>query len=115
LSDTDQGHGHHHEDAIAACFEFSHNAVTVGIGEVVATGGHESVSIMHFLRHKMVIHVGKSVEWTNNDPVTPYIITFGVEPTNTIPPAGTVTADGASMPPSHPRQTTTWLHRRRGA
>jgi plastocyanin len=98
LSDTDEGHGHHHEEAISTRSEFGHNAVTVGIGEIVATGGgHESVSVMRFLRHETVIHVGETVEWTNNDPVTPHTITFGVEPANPIPPAGAITvdADGA--------------------
>jgi plastocyanin len=94
LSDTDEGQSHHHEDAMGARSEFGHNAVTVGIGEIVATGGgHESVSVMRFLRHETVIHVGETVEWTNNDPVTPHTITFGQEPANPIPPAGTFTMD----------------------
>src|ERR1700674_711804 len=98
LSDTDQHQGHQHEDAIATRSEFGHNAVTVGICEIVATGGgHQNVSVMRFFSHEAVIHVGETVEWTNNDPVTPHTITFGVEPANPIPPAGTFTvdADGA--------------------
>jgi plastocyanin len=85
-------------DAIAEHFESGPNAVTVGIGEIVATGGgHHSVSVMRFFSHNTVIHVGETVEWANNDPVTPHTITFGVEPADPMPPAGTFTvdADGA--------------------
>ncbi len=58
-----------------------HNSVTVGIGEIVATGGgHNTVSVMRFFRPQLVIHAGETVEWTNEDPVTPHTITFGVEP-----------------------------------
>ena len=80
------------------------NAVTVGNGDIVATGGgSQSVSQMRFLNDKAVIHVGETVEWTNEDPVTPHTITFGVEPLDPpagpgpIPPSANVTldADGA--------------------
>jgi len=74
------------------------NQVTAGIGEISATaGGHETLSIMRFIRPKTVIHVGETVEWTNSDAVTPHTITFGVEPANPIPPSANVTvdADGA--------------------
>ena len=79
------------------------NAVTTGAGQIVATGGgSQSVSQMRFMSDKAVIHVGETIEWTNEDPVTPHTITFGVEPGNPIPPSpppgtGTMTidADGA--------------------
>ena len=88
---------HDHEKSVK-------NAVTVGNGDIVATGGgSQSVSQLRFLNDKAEIHVGETVEWTNEDPVTPHTITFGVEPLN--PPAGpgpippssnvTVDADGA--------------------
>jgi plastocyanin len=65
---TDQGQG-------------DQNAVTVGIGEVVANGGgSQTLSIMRFMDDEKVIHVGETVEWTNFDPATPHTITFGVEP-----------------------------------
>jgi len=74
------------------------NTVTVGMGEVMATaGGHEAVSVMRFMQEKTIIHVGDTVEWANDDPVTPHTITFGGEPGNPIPPSSNVTvdADGA--------------------
>ncbi len=59
------------------------NAISVGIGEVVATGGgSNTVSVLRFLRDSIVVHVGDTVEWTNLDPVTPHTITFGTEPPN---------------------------------
>jgi plastocyanin len=79
------------------------NTVAVGNGLVVATGGgSETVSHMRFMDDKVSIHVGDTLEWTNEDPVTPHTITFGTEPGNPIPPSpppGTGTmmidADGA--------------------
>jgi plastocyanin len=74
------------------------NTVAVGMGEVVATaGGHETVSVMRFMQEKTIIHVGETVEWANDDPVTPHTITFGSEPGNPIPPSSNVVvdADGA--------------------
>jgi plastocyanin len=90
LSAPDLLSGHHHDN--------SANAVTVGIGKIVANaGGHETVSIMRFVEPELVIHAGATVEWTNHDPITPHTITFGIEPANPIPPAGnfTVDVDGA--------------------
>ena len=72
--------------------------VTAGVGEVIATpGGSATLSVMRFMEPATVIHAGETVEWTNSDPITPHTITFGVEPANPIPPAGTFTkdADGA--------------------
>lgn len=72
--------------------------VTAGAGEVVANaGGSDTLSVMRFMEPITVIHSGETVEWTNSDPVTPHTITFGVEPADPIPPAGTFTkdADGA--------------------
>jgi plastocyanin len=94
LADTDaerhEGHVHERED--------SSNSVKVGIGEVVTTGGgHQTRSVMRFLRHEAVIHVGETVEWTNEDSVTPHTITFGVVPQDLFDPSSNVTvdADGA--------------------
>lgn len=73
--------------------------VIVGRGKIVATGGgSDSVSVMRFIEDKTVIHAGGTVEWTNDDPITPHTITFGAEPQgNPTPPSGNVTtdADGA--------------------
>ncbi len=82
--DAEQAHGGNH--------------VTAGAGEISATpGGSETLSILRFIHHTTVIHVGQTVEWGNEDPVTPHTITFGTEPANLIPPSANVTtdADGA--------------------
>jgi plastocyanin len=74
------------------------NAVKAGTGEVVATaGGKDSLSVNRFLNDTVVIHAGETVEWTNEDPITPHTITFGTEPANPMPPSANVTvdADGA--------------------
>jgi len=61
----------------------SGDAVTAGIGAVVATGGgFHTVSIMRFQRDTIVVRVGDTVEWTNWDPATPHTVTFGDEPAN---------------------------------
>lgn len=73
-------------------------AVAVGIGKVVANAaGHSTVSVMRFVEPELVIHAGHTVEWSNDDPITPHTITFGVEPANPMPPSSNVTvdADGA--------------------
>ncbi len=78
--------------------ERSEREVTTGTGEIVATGGgSQSVSVVRFLHDKTVVHVGETVEWTNEDPVTPHTITFGVDPGDPMPPSANVTldADGA--------------------
>jgi plastocyanin len=96
LSDDDHGHhgDHDRDDRIGENSKFRRDEVTAGVGEIVATGGgSESVSVMRFLHHETVIHVGETVEWTNLDPVTSHTITFGVEPANPIPPSGNVTPD----------------------
>jgi hypothetical protein len=52
---------------------------------------------MRFLSDTVVIHAGENAEWTNQDPITPHTITFGIEPANPMPPSANVTidADGA--------------------
>jgi plastocyanin len=84
--------------AVATAEQAGGNAISAGIGEVVAMGGGSStLSVMRFLRDSIIVHVGDTVEWTNLDPVTPHTITFGTEPTNLNPPSGNVTSasDGA--------------------
>jgi len=54
------------------------NAVSAGVGEVTANGGgKQTMSILRFVRGSMVVHVGETVEWTDNDPITPHTVTFG--------------------------------------
>jgi plastocyanin len=74
---------------IATAEEDSGNAVSVGIGEIVATGGgSQTMSVMRFLRGTTVVRVGDTVEWTNLDPVTSHTVTFGAQPANNNTPAG---------------------------
>jgi plastocyanin len=78
----------------------SHNAVVVGAGKIIGTGGGtETASVMRFMDATKVVHVGETVEWTTSEAVTNHTITFGPEPepTNLIPPSANVTvdADGA--------------------
>ena len=89
LLDSDVSYGHDHSQG---------NRVMAGIGEAAATGGgSQTLSVMRFTDSDKEIHVGETVEWTNSDPVTPHTITFGVEPSNPVPPSDNVTqdADGA--------------------
>jgi plastocyanin len=70
------------------------NAVTVGAGEVVATGGGtHTLSVMRFMQDKVTIHKGDTVEWTSRDVITPHTITFGVEPLDLFDPSANVTVD----------------------
>lgn len=72
--------------------------IIVGAGRIVATpGGQSTVSIMRFMRPVVHVHVGDTVEWGNDDPITPHTITFGTEPVDTFDPSANVTidADGA--------------------
>ena len=65
---------------------------------MVATAGDEdSLSVMRFLNDTVVIHTGETAEWTNQDPITPHTITFGIPPANPRPPSANATmdADGA--------------------
>jgi plastocyanin len=74
------------------------NGVTVGLGEVVATGGGtHTLSIVRFMQRKVTIHTGDTLEWTSGDVITPHTITFGAEPQDLVDPSPNVTvdADGA--------------------
>ena len=56
--------------------------VAAGIGEISATaGGTQTLSVMRFIDDNIQIRAGDTVEWTNQDPVTPHTVTFGPEPT----------------------------------
>ena len=88
LRDRDNQHNRDHAHGVAA-----------GIGEVSATaGGSSTLSAMRFSHDPTEIHAGQTVEWTNQDPVTPHTITFGTDPPgDPFPPSPDVTvdADGA--------------------
>ena len=101
LSDRDGG-------LVAACQQHGECAardslkarvVTAGIGEISATaGGSQTLSVVRFIGDKIQIRAGDTVEWTNQDPVTPHTVTFGMEPANIFAPSPDhlpVDADGA--------------------
>jgi plastocyanin len=68
--------------------------VTAGAGAIVANGGGSStLSVMRFMHPDKIVHVRDTVEWTNDDPITPHTITFGVEPADPMPPSPNVTMD----------------------
>jgi plastocyanin len=85
LADLAQLQGHHHAAA---------NGVVVGAGKTLANaGGHNTISLMRFVRPELVIHADATVEWTNDDPSMPHTITFGTEPQDPFPPSGNVSPD----------------------
>jgi plastocyanin len=89
LDDQDAGALKHHHSA---------NTVTVGHGEIGATGGgSNSLSVMRFTDPEITVHVGETIEWTNDDPITSHTVTFGPEPQDLFDPSSNVTidADGA--------------------
>src|SRR5437660_3940565 len=90
LADLAQLQDHHHAS--------SANGVVVGAGKTLANGGgHETISLMRFVKPELVIHAGATVEWTNDEPSMPHTITFGTEPQDPFPPSDNVSvdADGA--------------------
>jgi len=82
-------------EATVTAQQSSQNAVSVGIGEIAATGdGSDTVSVMRFRQETIVVSVGDTVEWTNLDPVTAHTVTFGAAPSGPPqPPSGGVTVD----------------------
>jgi plastocyanin len=69
--------------------------VTAGSGEIKAkAAGSQTLSVMRFMGHDMVIHAGQTIEWDNEDPEDPHTITFGTEPAgDPFPPSANVTMD----------------------
>ena len=68
--------------------------VTAGVGEIVSTtGGVQTSSLVRFVKGKIVIHAGDTVEWGNNDPQEPHTITVGPEPQDIFDPSSNVTVD----------------------
>jgi plastocyanin len=85
LGDQDAGASKHHH---------SGNTVTVGHGEIAATGGgSDSLSVMRFINPDITVHVGGTIEWTNEDPTTAHTVTFGPEPRDLFDPSSNVTID----------------------
>lgn len=68
--------------------------VTAGVGEIASTpGGLQTNSLERFVKGKIQIHAGDTVEWSNFDPEEPHTITFGEEPQDIFDPSPDVTMD----------------------
>ncbi len=68
--------------------------VTAGVGEIASTpGGLQTNSLVRFVKEKIEIHAGDTVEWGNFDPEEPHTITFGEEPQDIFDPSPNVTRD----------------------
>jgi plastocyanin len=92
--------------SVAACGECAaHDSlkarvVTAGTGEISATaGGTQTLAVMRFLKDSIRIRAGDTVEWTNQNPVEPHTVTFGmvsfVMGVSPFPPNLPMDADGA--------------------
>jgi plastocyanin len=68
--------------------------VTAGVGEIASTpGGLQTNSLVRFVKGKIEIHAGDTVEWSNFDPEEPHTITFGEEPQDMFDPSPNVSKD----------------------
>ena len=68
--------------------------VTAGVGEITSTpGGLQTNSLVRFVKGKIEIHAGDTVEWSNFDPQEPHTMTFGEEPADMFDPSPNVTMD----------------------
>ncbi|HKU28774.1 MAG TPA: plastocyanin/azurin family copper-binding protein [Candidatus Sulfotelmatobacter sp.] len=68
--------------------------VSAGVGEIASTpGGLQTNSLVRFVKDKIEIHAGDTIEWSNFDPEEPHTITFGQEPQNMFAPSPGVTID----------------------
>ncbi len=75
-----------HQVAPCHAIPNSPQGVTAGAGDVTAkAGGSNTVSVLRFSHHDVHIHAGQTVEWDNQDPITPHTITFGPDPTRPWP------------------------------
>jgi plastocyanin len=96
LSDADGLEGR----ALVIARRTSDTEVAAGISDVVATtgGGVDGSAVMRFLRDRIEVRVGDTVEWTNISPGVNHTVTFGTEPSDPFsPPSANVSmdADGA--------------------
>jgi plastocyanin len=84
-----------HKVATSHAVPNSRQGVTAGAGDVTAkAGGSNTVSVLRFSHDNIHIHAGQTVEWDNQDPVTPHTITFGPDPVgDPAPPSPDVTVD----------------------
>lgn len=84
-------------DKIAASSDLNLSAaahVTAGVGEIASTpGGLQTNSLVRFVKEKIEIHAGDTVEWSNSDPEEPHTITFGPPPQDIFSPSPNVMRD----------------------
>ena len=91
LSDTDHSKM---ADMLSMRVLSGKNSVVAGTGEMNSTAaGFQSLSVVRFLKDKIQVHAGDTVEWSVLDPAMPHTITFGTQPPNPVPPSGNVTVD----------------------
>lgn len=86
---TDDIPKHHHTGGLT---------VIAGSGEIVSTpAGSQTLSVLRYMNAKMTVHLGDTVEFNADDPITPHTITFSTPPQNIARPSKNVTveADGA--------------------
>ena len=95
LSDADHAKEHGDMgDMLSMRVHSGKNSVVAGVGEMNATAaGFQSLSVVRFLKDKVEVHVGDTVEWSVLDPALPHTITFGTDPANPGPPSGNVSFD----------------------
>jgi plastocyanin len=84
-----------HKVADSHAIPNSRQGVTAGTGAVTAkAGGSNTISVLRFSHDNIRIHAGQTVEWDNQDPITPHTITFGADPVgDPAPPSPDVTVD----------------------
>ncbi|MGD0906610.1 MAG: hypothetical protein ABSA96_03445 [Candidatus Acidiferrales bacterium] len=83
---SDDEHQRDDNDGRWASGRDGENAVTAGVGKILATGGGTQYrAVVRFLPGITRIHAGESVVWTNLDPTEPHTVTFGDEPAGFVP------------------------------
>ena len=68
--------------------------IKAGVGETASTpGGLQTNSLVRFVKGKIEIHAGDTIEWSNFDPQEPHTITFGPVPQDIFDPSSNVARD----------------------
>lgn len=94
IAETNRLSGARPKLAASSGSTFAAAHVRAGVGEIASTpGGLQTNSLVRFVKGKITIHAGETVEWGNNDPEEPHTITFGPEPQDIFDPSPNVTQD----------------------
>jgi plastocyanin len=81
-------------DDIPKQHHHARGTVSVGAGEIVSTpAGSQTLSVMRYISDAMTVHVGDTIEFNADDPITPHTITFNTPPANITLPSKNVTVD----------------------